>query len=401
MSNLETFRQETAAWLKEHCPESLQGPNAFKERVWGGRNAAFENPDSKVWLERMGEKGWTTPTWPKEYGGGGLSPAQARIVNQERVRINAPVPLLSFGIWMLGPVLLEYASEEQKQRYLPEIVRGEIRWCQGYSEPNAGSDLASLATKCEDKGDHYEVTGQKIWTSYANHADWIFCLVRTGPQEPKHDGISFILIDMASEGVSTRPIKLISGSSPFCETFFDKVKVPKQNLVGDLNKGWSIAKRLLQHERASISDMGAIPAGGGAGGTMEDVAREVFGADANGAIASPETRRKIAALRMRSQAFGYTLQRATAMGSQAGALSSMLKYAGSELNKDRNELMLQLSGLSGLTQVTEGGEEASVTAPLGSVSQEWLRSKGNSIEGGTSEVQLNVIAKRVLGLPMA
>lgn len=385
------FRKEVAAWLDENCPASLRGPNAFKERVWGGRNPVYANPDSKVWLDRMAAKGWTAPTWPTEYGGGGLTSAQAKILNQERIRINAPVPLLSFGLWMLGPVLLEYATEEQKKHYLPQIVKGEIRWCQGYSEPNSGSDLASLATKCEDKGDHFEVSGQKIWTSYANHADWIFCLVRTGPLHPKHDGISFVLIDMESEGVSTKPIKLISGSSPFCETFFDQVKVPKGHLVGELNKGWTIAKRLLQHERASISDMGEPPASGS--GAIETIAKKRYGTNDEGQIASPAIRNRVAQLRMRASAFGHTLRRASLLGSEAGALSSMLKYTGSELNKSRLELLLEIEGLQALSQISEG-EEASL-------SQEWLRSKGNSIEGGTSEVQLNVISKRVLGLPTA
>jgi alkylation response protein AidB-like acyl-CoA dehydrogenase len=187
-------------------------------------------------MELMAMRGWTVPDWPRELGGGGLSPAESKILRQEMAVIGARSPLMSFGISMLGPALLKYGTAEQKRRFLPEIARGAIRWCQGYSEPNAGSDLASLQTRCEDKEDHWLVNGQKVWTSYADQADWIFCLVRTDPSAPKHHGISFILFDMETPGVSTRPIALISGSSPFCETFFDDVKVPKDQVVGEVNK---------------------------------------------------------------------------------------------------------------------------------------------------------------------
>jgi alkylation response protein AidB-like acyl-CoA dehydrogenase len=250
MSELETFRAETRAWLEENCPASIRTPMPEREMPWGGRNASYPNPDTKVWMDNMASKGWTAPTWPAEYGGGGLSKEENKILQEELARIKARPALTSFGLWMLGPALLEFASEEQKKKYIGEIVRGEIRWCQGYSEPGAGSDLAGLQTKAEDKGDHYLVNGQKVWTSYADQCDWIFCLVRTD-NSVKHDGISFLLIDMDDAGVEARPIKLISGSSPFCETFLTDVKVPKENLVGELNKGWTIAKRLLEHERWS------------------------------------------------------------------------------------------------------------------------------------------------------
>jgi alkylation response protein AidB-like acyl-CoA dehydrogenase len=237
VANLDQFRQDTRAWLEENCPAAMREPvRSDKDQCWGGRNWKFENDDQRIWLERMADRGWTVPEWPAEYGGGGLSKAEAKILKQEMARIHARRPLESFGIDMLGPALLKFASEEQKQRFIPPIIRGEIRWCQGYSEPNAGSDLASLQTRAEDKGDHYLVDGSKVWTSYADKSDWIFCLVRTDFDCPKHQGISFLLFDMASPGVSTQPVKLISGFSPFCETFFDNVEVPKENLVGDLNK---------------------------------------------------------------------------------------------------------------------------------------------------------------------
>jgi len=189
------------------------------DEVWGGRRAVFDHPDQKVWLDRMAERGWTAPTWPREYGGGGLSHEQALVLADEMRSLGCRRPLKSFGVWMLGPVLLEFASEEQKRAHIPPIVRGEIRWCQGYSEPGAGSDLASLAARAALDGDEYVVSGHKIWTSHADRSDWMFCLVRTDPGAQKHEGISFLLIDMASPGITARPIRLISGNSPFCETF--------------------------------------------------------------------------------------------------------------------------------------------------------------------------------------
>ena len=286
---MERFREEVRSWLAENCPESMRTPMPEAETVWGGRKQQFVNPDARLWLERMAEKGWTCPTWPKEYGGGGLSAEENRILAEELRSINARPALQSFGIWMLGPALLEFASHEQKLEYLPPICRGEIRWCQGYSEPGYGSDLAGLQTRAEDQGDHYLVNGSKIWTSYADEADWIFCLVRTDTTAPKHEGISFLLFDMTSPGVSTAPIKLISGSSPFCQTFFDDVKVPKGQLVGELNRGWTIAKRLLQHERQMISGIGGISALGGAGRKLEDVAKDYAG-EADGRIADAALR---------------------------------------------------------------------------------------------------------------
>src|SRR5205809_5161004 len=253
MSDLETFRTQTRAWLDANCPAEMRTPIRSEADIcWGGRNWTYQSDAQRSWLQAMAERGWTVPDWPEDYGGGGLSPEEARVLKQEMARINARSPLTSFGISMLGPALLKYGTEEQKKHYLPEIARGEIRWCQGYSEPGAGSDLAGLQTKCEDMGDHWLVNGQKVWTSYADKADWCFCLVRTDASK-KHEGISFVLIDMATPGVETRPIQLISGESPFCETFFTGVKIPKGNLVGKINGGWEIAKRLLQYERQNIS----------------------------------------------------------------------------------------------------------------------------------------------------
>lgn len=396
MTNLDTFREDTRAWLEANCPESMRTPMPEREMPWGGRNPSFPNPDTKVWMDRMAEKGWTVPTWPVEYGGAGLSKDENKVLQEELGRIKARPALTSFGIWMLGPALLEFASEEQKREHLPKIARGEIRWCQGYSEPGAGSDLAGLQTRAEDMGDHYLVNGQKVWTSYADKCDMIFCLVRTDTSV-KHDGISFLLIDMEDEGVEARPIKLISGASPFCETFLTDVKVPKENLVYELNKGWTVAKRLLEHERSMISGMG-MGAGAASMGGMEAVAKENFGTEGD-KIANGSMRNAIADHKMDQQAFGLTLKRAGAeakAGQGMGAAASMFKYYGTEMNKRRFELLLDVMGTQALGWEGEGFDSKEL-----SVTRSWLRSKGNSIEGGTSEVQLNVIAKRVLGLPDA
>ncbi|MEE4383536.1 MAG: acyl-CoA dehydrogenase family protein [Pseudomonadales bacterium] len=394
---LEDFRAEVRAWLEANCPASMRTPMPEHETVWGGRDAKFPNPDSKRWLEAMASRGWTAPTWPQAYGGGGLDADENKILQQELARIGARPALNSFGLWMLGPALLEFASEEQKQRFLPPIVRGEIRWCQGYSEPGAGSDLAGLQTRAEDRGDHWLVNGSKIWTSYADHADWIFCLVRTEPDAPKHEGISFLLFDMASEGVSTSPIRLISGASPFCQTFFDDVKVPKDQLVGERGRGWTIAKRLLQHERQMISGIGGNTALGASPRALENLAKHYLGETSDGRIADPVVRDRVAAHRMNDHAFRLTTARAyeeAKAGKADGNLSAMFKYYGSEQNKRKFELMLEVMGSQGLGWEGEGFESRELD-----ITRQWLRSKANSIEGGTTEVQLNIVAKRVLGLP--
>jgi len=393
MTDLEAFREDTRVWLEANCPAEMRRPSGGESDIcWGGRRWTFQSDAQRVWLERMVEKRWTVPEWPAAYGGGGLSREEAKILRREMAALKCRPPLQSFGIWMLGPALLHYGSEEQKRRYLPQIARGEIRWCQGYSEPDAGSDLAALQTRAEDRGDHFLVNGQKIWTSYADRADWIFCLVRTDPNAKKHEGISFILFDMQSPGVSTAPIMLMSGKSPFCQTFFSDVKVPKENLVGDLNKGWDIAKYLLTHEREMIGAVGTAQLGRSIG----EIAAETTGRD-GGALADPMLRAKIAELEVDGWAFMLTMQRAADMakaGQGVGAYSSVLKYYGAELNKRRNELLMDAGGADAL-------EWEGARSQDGRQARDWLRSKANSIEGGTSEVQLNIIAKRVLGLPGA
>ncbi|MGB3457074.1 MAG: acyl-CoA dehydrogenase family protein [Litorimonas sp.] len=390
--NLEEFRADARAWLEENCPEEMRTPVEGDQDVcWGGRNFEFQSDAQKVWLERMAAKGWTVPTWPTEYGGAGMSRAEEKVLLSEMRRINARSPLTSFGIWMLGPALLKFGNDAQKAEHLPKIARGEIRWCQGYSEPNAGSDLASLATKAEDKGDHWIVNGQKVWTSYADKADWIFCLVRTDNTKGKHYGISFVLFDMETPGVEARPIKLISGRSPFCETFFEDVKVPKENLVGEENKGWTIAKYLLTHEREGIG------AGNDSMRPLHEVAAMSLGLDDADRLSDPMLRTKIAETEIDDWAFGLTMARKLAeakAGQSLGADSSMLKYYGTELNKRKFELMMDSAGHDGLEWESERSKD-------GKLARSWLRTKANSIEGGTSEIQLNIISKHILELPGA
>jgi len=394
MSDLREFREQTRAWLEENCPPEMRQPMRNEDDVcWGGRNVKFSSKAQQQWLERMAERGWTVPTWPRQYGGGGLSPEEGKILAQEMQALGCRSPLNSFGIWMLGPALLKFGTEEQKMEHLPRIARGEIRWCQGYSEPNAGSDLASLQTRAEDRGDHFIVNGQKIWTSYADKADWIFCLVRTDPAAKKHTGISFVLFDMQTPGVTTRPITLISGASPFCETFFDNVRVEKRNLVGTLNDGWTVAKYLLTHEREMISSIGtrngAI--------TLHQVAVDAVGRDEQGRLDDAMLRAQVALFEIDEAAFALGMKRAMDMaraGQGNPATSSVLKYYGAELNKRRHELIMSAGGSDALEWEGERSRE-------GHTARTWLRTKANSIEGGTSEVQLNIIAKRILALPGA
>ncbi len=385
MTDIDTFRTETRAWLEANCPPEMRQPVRDEEDVyWGGRNATFKNDAQKSWFEACVAKGYTVPAWPKAYGGAGLSAAEAKVLRQEMAAINARSPLSSFGIWMLGPALLKFGTEEQKVHYLGEIARGEIRWCQGYSEPGSGSDLVSMQTFGEDAGDHWIVNGQKIWTSYADEADWIFCLVRTDKAD-KYKGITFMLFDMASEGVSTKPILLISGNSPFCETFFDDVKVPKDQFVGEINRGWDVAKYLLGHEREMISGAEGGDRTSAIGAAMLRHAGEL----------DPILRADLAAFDVDALAYGAMGEKfldEIKVGKAHPAQPNMMKYVGTELNKRRHELMMSAGGSRSLewdSEDTGGGK-----APRG-----WLRTKANSIEGGTSEVMLNVISKRILELP--
>jgi alkylation response protein AidB-like acyl-CoA dehydrogenase len=386
VSDLEIFRAETRAWLEANCPPEMREPVRDEtDACWGGRNPTYKSPAQKQWMDVMAAKGWTVPDWPKAYGGAGLTPEESKILRQEMQSLKCRSPLSSFGIWMLGPALLKFGTEEQKVHYLNQIARGEIRWCQGYSEPGSGSDLVSMQTFGEDKGDHWVVNGQKIWTSYADKADWIFCLVRTD-RTNKYQGISFLLFDMTTPGVTTKPILLISGNSPFCETFFDNVVVPKEQIVGEVNRGWDVAKYLLGHEREMIS-------GGGLGTDMMSIGAQYKSV----AEAEPVLRADMADFDVEVMAFRAMSEKfvdEAKAGRAHPAQPNMMKYVGTELNKRRNELIMAAGGSDAL-------EWDSADSRGGAKARTWLRTKANSIEGGTSEVMLGVVAKRILDLPGA
>ncbi len=395
-SELDAFRQKARAWLEENFPPSLANNDAAFTDAESGTPEV--SADFDLWKKRMGEKGWGVPTWPDHLGGGGLSAAEARVLSEEMARIGARNPIGGMGVMMFGPTLLEYGNDAQLERHIPPIVRGELRWCQGFSEPGSGSDLASLQTRAEDKGDHWLVNGQKIWTSGAHLADWCFCLVRTDPKAKKHEGISFLLIDMRTPGVETRPILLINGTRPFCETFFTDVKVPKENLVGPLNGGWTIAKRLLQHERQGISGANAQGAPGVIpGGDIRDIARTYLGLDETGRLTDADIRSRVVLHEMEAQAFALTGRRAAleARGNRGpSAVSSILKNVGSKVRQERAELAVEIMGSRGL-----GWDGEPFTADELATTRAWLRGKSGTIAGGSYEVQNNIIAKRILGLP--
>jgi alkylation response protein AidB-like acyl-CoA dehydrogenase len=396
------FRDEIRAWLEANCPPSRRrASDGETPAAWG---TPEWHSEGETWREKFCGRGWSTPTWPAEYGGGGLSKAEAQVLAEELGRIGANSPVGGFGIAMLGPVLLEFGNDDQKRRFLPDIINGNIVWCQGYSEPGAGSDLASLQTRAVRQEDEYIINGQKIWTTGAHRADWIFCLVRTDADASKHDGISFILFDMKSEGVTVSPIELISGSSEFCQVFFDDVHAKVENLVGELNGGWTIAKRLLEHERSMLSGMGR---GRGAqkkkgkrvAPTFTTLAKQAapYLGTKDDRLADPILRDRIVQQEMDGICFSLTMKRsgeAAKAGQGPGPMASMSKLYASEMNKRRQELLVSIMGVQALGWEGEGFEPGELMQTRG-----WLRSKGNSIEGGTSEVQMNVTAKRVLGLP--
>jgi alkylation response protein AidB-like acyl-CoA dehydrogenase len=399
MADIETFRTETRSWLEANAPQSLIGYGAgdLDSYTWGGRRATFATPDHKVWMDVMGKKQWTAPMWPKEYGGGGLDKAEAKVLREEMSRLKLPAAVDGFGFSMIGPVLLQYGTEEQKKTHLPRICRGEIRWCQGYSEPGAGSDLANVQTKATRDGDDFIINGQKVWTSYADHADWIFALVRSNPKVKKQEGITFILIDMETPGVSVSPIPLISGKSPFCETHFENVRAPVENVIFKIDAGWTVAKALLGHERTMIANVFGGGGGSSTGrGKLVEMAAGYLG-EKDGKLADPIYRSEVAQAEMDTAAFRFAAQRMSDQakaGHQPGAESSMFKIVGTENNMRRSELEIRLAGPQGLGWEGPGFEEEELDR-----TRAWLRTRGNSLEGGTSEIQLNIIAKHVLGLP--
>jgi alkylation response protein AidB-like acyl-CoA dehydrogenase len=402
MADLEAFRAEVRGWLEANAPAAIRGLEVDPETGgnWGGRRPHWDHPEMKTWLERAAARGFTAPTWPREFGGGGLAPEQAKGLAEELRRLRLPPPLTGFGLTMIGPTLLRFGSEEQKRLHLPRICRGEIRWCQGYSEPDAGSDLASLQTRAVRDGDFLVVSGTKVWTSYGDLSDWIFALVRTSPEAKKQEGISFLLIDMQTPGVSVRPIRLISGKSPFCETRFEDVRVPVGNAIGPIDGGWTVAKALLGHERSMIADLFGSMSGRRtqeSGSPLANLVRSYRGGEPGTRLCDALLRDEIARCEMDERALALTSQRArdaARAGHQPGPETSIFKVTATELNQRRTELAVRIAGAQGLGWEGPGysGDELRRT-------RQWLRARGNSIEGGSSEVQLNIIAKRVLGLP--
>jgi len=390
---LEPFRAEVAGWIAANFPPALQG-----QTMLAAAEITRDDADLKAWRKAFGATGWSAPTWPKEYGGAGLTPAHARVISQELAKAGAFNPLLfGMGITMIGPTILDYGAEAQKQTHIPRIVKGEVQWCVGYSEPNAGSDLASLQTKCEDKGDKWLINGSKIWTSGAQYSDWCGCLVRTDFSAKKHEGISFLLLDMRQPGhIETRPIKLIAGASPFCETFFTDATAPKDALLGQINVGWTVGKRLLQHERASQTGASL----GGAAPRMtslQDLAKRYVGTDAKGRIADSDLRARIAANQIEARAQALTLARAAAEAKGASGATnaaSVLKNAATKVAQDRVELTLEIMGAQGLGWEGDAFSREEIETVRG-----WLSGKAMSIYGGSAEIQNNIISKRILGLP--
>jgi len=388
---LETFRGDARAWLEANFPPSLKG----KAGLVMTEESASPTGDLAAWRKAIGAKGWATPTWPAQYGGGGLSAKSARVLQQEMDRVGAFNPLtFGMGITMIGPTIMDYGTEEQKRQHIPPIVRGEVRWCVGYSEPGAGSDLASLQTKCVDAGNQYVINGQKVWTSGAQWSDWCGALVRTDPTAPKHDGISFMLVNMRQPGVETRLIKLISGDSPFCETFFTDARAEKDGLLGELNKGWTVGKRLLQHERASQTGAGGW---GGRQAPLQEIAKRYVELDGEGRIADPELRTRVIRHLMDAKAHNLTVARAMAEAkgnANPGNAPSVLKNSATVVAQTRAELTLEIMGHQGLGWEGEGFASAEVESVRG-----WLSGKAMSIYGGSAEIQNNIISKRILGLP--
>jgi len=381
---IDEFKQEVRGWVEENLPADL--------RVGNRRNLPKES--LAKWIKALVSRGWITPQWPTEYGGGGLDRKHAAALMGELKAVRAPI-VSSFGTSMLGPTLLEFGTEEQKLEFLPPISRHEVRWCQGYSEPGSGSDLASLQTRAVLEGDEYVITGQKIWTTGADAADWIFCLVRTDPDAPKHDGISFILFPMHQPGVEVSPLKLIDGSADFSQVFFDGARAQAKHVIGPVNGGWTVAKRLLQHERSN--DGGSE---GGLTGAMKeslaDLVKREVGLE-NGELADAALRQRLAAQELEERALRLTMRRA-AEEARAGQterdIGSLGKYRWANMVKNGQDIAMLAMGAQGLGWAGPGFEETHLER-----TRAWLMTRADSIWGGTNEVQLNVIAKRVLQIP--
>ena len=394
MGTLEDFRTETRIWLEQNCPDGAKGAG---QTPLGSKSIELE-PDVRTWLDRMAKKGWTVPTWPVEYGGAALNNEEYKILIEELKRVGARTPLTGRGVNYIGPTILEFGTNEQKARWLPICARGDGAWAMGYSEPGAGSDLASLATKAVKEGDNYIINGRKTWTSDAVDCDYIFVLVRTSPDKPKHEGISLVLVDMHQQGVTVNPIALISGASPFCETLFEDAIVPVTDLIGGVDRGWTVGKRLLQFERSTHA--GINISGSQGGRTEESQLPELvahYSGKVDGRIADVSIRTWLTQHEMNTHAQQITQRRAIAeLQSRApGFTSSAVKLTNALNIQDGDELLMTAMGNSAYHWDTDSGASEGEVAAV----KKWLYQKSLTIAGGTKEVQLNIIAKRVLGLP--
>ena len=388
---LSDFRAEVRAWLEKNFPPSLKGKSLGIE----GDTAGFGN-DLQIWRERLAKRGWGAPTWPKEYGGAGLSHPEARVIGDEMARIGAsnPIPMLAgMGVTMVGPTVLEYGTEDQKRRHLPGIASGAVRWCLGLSEPNAGSDLASLKTRADLRGDDLVVSGQKIWCSYAHHADWCILVVRTDPNAPKHKGLTFVLVDMKSPGITIRPLREITGEAWFNEVFFDEVRVPRSHVVGEIHRGWNVVITTLSHERGAAAPHTRLQM------ERKRLANLARATRHNGGHAAGDllVRQRLAQFWIEVEILRVTAYRNVSVMLRdgiPGPQGSILKLFWSELDQRMKDTAIEILGPAGLLQ------KASPRAiDDGFWARELLWSRAATIYAGTSEVQRNIIAQRVLGLP--
>jgi len=373
----EAFREKARAWLEANLPEPFEGEHTIEDPGYV--------PYLRVWQRKLAEGGWLGITWPTEFGGQGLGPVEQSIFNEELAKAGAPNIIGLVGVALIGPTIAMLGTPEQKERYLRNILHGEEVWAQGFSEPDAGSDLGSLACRAVRDGDEFVVNGQKTWTSYAQASDWIFLLVRTDAEVPKYKGITCLLVDMKTEGVSVRPLRMMSGDSAFNEVFFSDVRVPVENVLGEINGGWKVAITALMHERSNI--------GGGATVQLSRFLDEVVELARNRGLANdPVTRQKLAQAILELDVYKMTsarAQSAVGKGQTPGPEGSILKMFWSNFNQSLVQTALEIAGPYG--QQTVGEYEP--------MTYQYLRSRGNSIEAGTTEVLKNTIANRVLGLP--
>jgi len=391
-----TFENSVKDWVAANLPDALVGVHIDMYGVVSDDPAvkdAFE-----LWRSRLAAQGWGAPTWPREYGGAGLTDAEAKVINRAIAKAGSmnPIPYISgMGVTMVGPTLLEFGTADQKARHLPGMASGEVRWCLGLSEPNAGSDLASLTTSAELDEQGWVLNGQKTWTSGADKSQWCGALVRTNRSAAKRDGISFLMLPMKQPGIQTRPIRLIAGESPFCETFFTNARARKDDLLGGLNQGWSVIKRLLQHERQSQTN---APVTSANPEPLQVIAKRYLGTNTDGTLADADLRMRLADHLMDAAAHELTIARimtdARSGNVEVSATASILKNSATDVAQRHSELLLEILGNQGL-----GWETGEYTEDEARAVRDWLGGKSMSIYGGSYEVQRNIIAKNILGLP--